>query len=660
MRAPGILHRVSFLVVLNSLFIFAAVTYVSHENGEAMIDRLIGHKYDFMMQYFRTEIAEHDAATVRFGCEMLSPSSALDTLFERAEHQIRGLAGLSLLSRSEGGQEYSLVAQIFRADSGFDLESLAGSIAQSVSYTILSEKPIFVGPRVPFDGGRLKTMYFPLNPQNHDSILAASYIVEEVFGSDARYMSTLTLLFFVMTLITLLIINLLFRNFIRPIQQLIMGMERTAEGKVLHTIEHVRNDEIGRVTTAFNTMSTALWNQRQQLLESNRSLMELNVRMTETLNQLSETSRSLSESEAFLSKLIENTPHAVIATDAGGNILIFSRAAMTIFDVRPDEALKGDLRRFFPFAPDKVFPSRGDTGRIDEEEMICAKTDGETFPSLVCRVPIKNSSGVIDAYLFIIRDISESHSFQEMMIAIDRMATRGVMAGEIAHEINNYLAIILGNVELLPLLLAKGDMAKVEKKLEVLRGTVTKIQRFSEGLMGYGNEEAVIEPGDLNQLIENLIAFLKPQNRYDHVRFHLSLSAQIPLVAFDSTQLQQLLVNLFNNAADALHGKEGDKQIEVITEMEPNSEKVRILIRDNAGGLPDDLKEVIFQQRYMGKRHGRGFGLVIAKRIIDKHNGEISYLSEPGVGATFIIALAVQQRQATNLTSGSFTDKVTA
>jgi PAS domain S-box-containing protein len=633
-RNPGILYRISFLVILNSLFVFAAVTYVSYENNQAKIDRLLSYRFDFMSQYFRSELADSRQPLDVSMAIIQSEQGRLDRIFAHSLRQIRGLAGLTLLTMPPGGEVYNESARSFRSTGELTNPAVEGYVNRAANRTILSTRQIQVGEPLATDVGRLKTIYIPVNPESADTVLAISFIADEVVGTDANYGYTIGVLFLIITLITLLIINLLFRNFIKPLNQLILGMEKTAEGKALHTIENVKNDEIGRVTAAFNSMATALWDKRRELTESNQHL-------SETLSQLREATGSLSESEAFLAKLIENSPNAIIATDPDGNVLIFSREAMTLFDIKPDEALRRDIRALFPYAPEKVFPSTGAKIETIEEEMICRKSTGDSFPSLVCRVPIKESSGEVGAYLFIIRDISDSKSFHEMMIAIDRMATRGVMAGEVAHEINNYLAIILGNVELLPLLLAKGDLTKVEKKLEVLKTTVGKIQRFAEGLMGYGNEEAKIEPGDLNQIVENMVAFLKPQNRYDDIKFTLNLSPHIPLVLFDSAQIQQLLVNLFNNAADALREIPADRRIEVATVAGDDPASVKVIIRDNAGGLPDDLGVVIFEQRYNGKRRGRGFGLVIVKRIIDKHNGGISYESVPGHGTMFTISLPV-------------------
>ena len=562
---------------------------------------------------------------------------------------MKGLAGLTLLSLDDENAKYEKLAHCFR-ESGDDLdESFFKQIESNADYADLMHTGIHIGPRFTAGDNDYKTVYIPLTTDSKDKILAISYLPEKLVGSDFEYNTTLFLLFLIITLISLLIVNLIFKDFIMPLQHLVLGMEKTAQGEVLYQIEDVRQDEIGRVTSSFNKMSASLWDQRRMLTASNKNLFTLNERMKETLNQLAEANNSLAKSEAFLSKLITNAPFPVIVTDTSRKIITFSDAALKTFEISEEEVIGRDLTEFFPFAPDRVFPQTDESSKVIDREMICGKTSGENFPVLLSRVSIREANNDISAYLFILRDISESKSFQEMIISIDRMATRGVMAGEIAHEVNNYLAIILGNVELLPLLLSKGKMDKVDHKLEVLRQTVTKIQRFSEGLMGYGDDEAVFIAGDLNQLVENMVVFLKPQNRYDGITWKMDLSSDIPLVSFDSSQMQQLMVNILNNAADALKECGGTPRITITTGVSDDKTLASITIADNAGGLPDDIYEVIFKQRYTGQRRGRGFGLFIVKQIIDKHEGSITYQTEEGKGTSFAISIPVKRKARLNI-----------
>ncbi len=651
MKTPGLLYRISFLVVLNSMFIFLAVSYVSMENNQDKIDRLISCRYDFIKQYFygHFDNATVDEANI-FNHDYASES--IQDLFSHSQNYMKGLAGLSLLEYDKAGNEYLPQANAYRETLGSIVKNMIPQIASEVEYESIANQGIFVGAKTQFEGIRYKTVYFPCEPGTVSPIMAVTYLPEEMVGSSLEYNTTLVLLFLVITLISLLIVHLLFRDLVRPLNHLVLGMEKTAKGEVLHQIEDTKSDEIGRVAAAFNQMSSSLWEQRKMLTASNNNLVSLNEKLTETLSKLADANNSLATSESFLSKLITDSPFPVFVTDTEKRIITFSEDALKTFELTENDAIGKDLSEFFPFAPDKLFPQPNEQCRVTNAEMICSKSSGEHFPVLMSRVAIRETNNTISAYLFILRDITESRSFQEMIISIDRMATRGVMAGEIAHEINNYLAIILGNVELLPLLLSKGKMDKVDQKLMVLRQTVTKIQTFSEGLMGYGDDDAIFEKGDLNQLVENMVVFLRPQNRYDDITWNLKFSSKIPLVEFDSSQMQQLLVNLLNNAADALRDIEIGKTITISTSLNGDN-NASISITDNAEGLPEDIHECIFKERYTGMRRGRGFGLVIVKQILDKHEGDITYNTDQGKGTTFTLSLPIRKSEPEMTVAGA-------
>ena len=131
-------------------------------------------------------------------------------------------------------------------------------------------------------------------------------------------------------------------------------------------------------------------------------------------------------------------------------------------------------------------------------------------------------------------------------------------------------------------------------------------------------------------------------------------------VELDSGLMQQLLINLFNNAATALKATEGTRKISLTTGFDAANETAVITITDTAAGLPDDLHDEIFVSRYTGKRTGRGFGLVIVKQIVDNHNGLITYDSRPGDGTTFTISIPSKHPAEPDSETAPAADQVSA
>jgi len=199
--------------------------------------------------------------------------------------------------------------------------------------------------------------------------------------------------------------------------------------------------------------------------------------------------------------------------------------------------------------------------------------------------------------------------------------------------------VLMGNLELMPILLRKGNTEKIDKKLDVMKVTVDRIARFANGLMDTPQDELHYEPSSLNQVVENIIAFLKPQNRFDSVRIVTELSPDVPVLQLDQGQIQQLLVNLVYNASDATDSLEGDRVIRVetsIVEQEGES-YVRLAVRDNGPGVSEDKAGMLFNDRFTTKRKGHGIGLITCRKIVENHGGKMEYQFNEGAEFSFVI-----------------------
>jgi PAS domain S-box-containing protein len=439
--------------------------------------------------------------------------------------------------------------------------------------------------------------------------------------------SAIFLLFLASTLISLLTVYLVTKRFKQPLDRLIRGLEKTAEGELYYLIETENDEELNRLSGAFNSMTRRLWDNRKELKRIN--------------TQLQHSSESIRESQLFLAALIDNSPLSIIVTTPDGEVIIFNPAASEVFGYQSADVVGQNIDRLFVEAP-------CDLKRVEEEppgcEAICVRNGGERFPVYMAACRVGAGGNLTDACLYIVRDISESQKFQDMMIRLDRYYTRGEMAGDIAHEINNYLAVLMGNLELLPILLKKGDTEKIDKKLEVMKSTVDRIARFANGLMDTPHDDAKFEQASMNQLVENIIAFLKPQNKFDCIDVRTDLSSDITLLYLDPGQIQQLLVNLIYNASEVLAGREGPKCICVSTALVQieGQDWAQVEVCDNGPGVPQTREGDLFTNRFTTKRKGHGIGLITCRKIMDLHHGTIGYRNDNG--AVFYIRLPLNRQ----------------
>ncbi len=263
--------------------------------------------------------------------------------------------------------------------------------------------------------------------------------------------------------------------------------------------------------------------------------------------------------------------------------------------------------------------------------------------------------GYVGALLFYapLRMFNESHRrylelqrAQRIIIHTERMAAKGEMAAEIGHELRNILSAISARAQMIAKDSDRGVYANVERNTQVILEQSKRMETMSRGLMDFSRAELSIERVDLNGLIQRTVELMRTQNRFDGVAWDLRLSETNPELRADPGQLQQVLINLFMNAADAMKElKEHDaraREIAVQTSRDEGARLVTIVVSDTGPGIPASNLSRVFEPHFTTKPTGHGFGLSTSYRIIENHKGRIVAESPPGRGACFTITLPFQ------------------
>lgn len=604
----GFLTRLSSLILIQIVFVFAALALVIYiPNDASKLDSVVGKLVD------RFESASDILASAPVDPIDAPPlTDSLEALIARNKSAGDGFAAVVLYATDTAGDPYVL--------------RMLGETDESCLWTI------GVSPET--HEGQLRSLLalpagFGATSFRNDGHIVHEYRVDLTDGrpalvlgvvsheiglaSRADLIMVLLVVFIASAVISSLIVWMIRKRFQWPLNRLLRGLQKTSEGEMFVMSENFDDAELDELATAFNTMSRRLWQNRQELTDYNRRLKKLNV--------------SLLESQLFFSTLVESSPLCIVVTSPSGQILLFNRQASRDFGYKSSDAIGKNINELFSGSASggQVNLEATDDGAAFETR--CRRRGGDYFPAYIISRPARARDGTISAYIYIIKDISESKGFQDMMVRLDRYYTRGEMAGDIAHEINNYLSILLGNIELMPIILRSGDEAKIEKKLAIMKDTADRIANFTDGLVEGPQDEAHVEASDLNQVVANVLAFLKPQNKFDDVDLRSDLSPDLSLVDLDSGQIQQLLVNFVYNAADALHEREGEYRITVRTlSVERNlSHYARIEVQDNGPGVLAEKRDLLFQRRFTTKKKGHGIGLITCRKIAELHGGDIGY-----------------------------------
>ena len=177
---------------------------------------------------------------------------------------------------------------------------------------------------------------------------------------------------------------------------------------------------------------------------------------------------------------------------------------------------------------------------------------------------------------------------------------------------------------------------------------VFKIKRFVDNLMDFSKPEPEYISYDVKHLIEDLLFTMRVQPRFKRMHFTIDLGQDIPNLEMDVGQIQQVLMNLLNNAADAIEeraNKEQDadkdfkREISIVANYGDRTERISIEISDNGTGMSEKTLAKVFTPHFTTKKGGHGLGLSNCKRIIENHQGELTVRSSAAGGATFMVIL---------------------
>lgn len=268
------------------------------------------------------------------------------------------------------------------------------------------------------------------------------------------------------------------------------------------------------------------------------------------------------------------------------------------------------------------------------------------------RVPEAYSSEEIALLLEVAEQaatVVENSKLYERMKERDRLAALGEMAAGLAHEIRNPLGAIKGAAQFLDPARLDGEEGELVQviidEVDRLNGVVTQFLDYARPI------KTAPSPIDLNDVVERTMRLVQTTIP-ESVELKLDLAAGLPRVQSDAEQLKQVLINLVQNAVQAM--PEGGRLTIATALDDPGGfrligrgpEMVELRVRDTGPGIPEEAREHVFVPFFTTKEKGTGLGLAISQRIVRSHGGSIAVQSRPGEGTEFVVRLqAVEERR---------------
>ncbi|MBZ0268198.1 HAMP domain-containing protein [bacterium] len=427
-----------------------------------------------------------------------------------------------------------------------------------------------------------------------------------------------------------------------PIQDLARCATAIADGDLHVRVPEESDDEVGLLAVSFNRMTARL-----------RASIEVERGLSRDLERrVRDKTREIGETREHLSNVVEHVGASIIVADLDGTILSANTYTMHIFGTKPEFTVGRHLDEFTCRSDLHVAGIREaleSTGAPHVYNAHFHLDESHDIEVLITHTLLRDVHGDAGGYLQITKDITELRRMEKRLVSSERLSAMGEMAGEIGHELNNYLMAIGGRAELITAALARGadrrSLAKVEKGARIIAEQVADMRRLTDGLLNSARKETSPAEIDLGELVRSTVEFVRPQNRYDRITFDVKVENPPLVTLADPQQIRQVVLNLLANAADATieRNREGG---EIRVRVFRDRTGVGMVVSDDGAGIDERTRARLFEPHFTTKPTGHGFGLAVCHRVVENHGGSIRVESAPGAGATFTVRLPPKARES--------------
>lgn len=399
-----------------------------------------------------------------------------------------------------------------------------------------------------------------------------------------------------------------------PIQQLVIGTNKIAQGNMDYEIPLRSHDEIGELALAFN--------------------------------QMTQTLKENTVSKTYLHNIFESLADSLIVTDTKGQIITVNHATLSLLEYseseligQPIEDVMHEALQTFEQKQREAVINRGELLKI---ETTCLTKAGKTIPISFSSYTLKSEDGQIQGKICTIYDIREQKLLEDELRQSQKMQAVGTLTGGVSHEFSNILQIILISGELFQFKLASQD----QKHTKNILSAVQQGKHLVQQLLTFSRpDHSQLRPLCLNPLVNEFVQMIRSTLPPSITVYEVIEADDDRAILANSNQIQQVLVNLVNNAAEAIGTEFGTIHIRLTpmavyaSSTKPGLEKgkyLKLSVQDNGCGMPEDVKNQIFDPFFTTKKlgEGTGLGLSVVHGILQKHLGVIQVESTLHKGTT--------------------------
>lgn len=356
----------------------------------------------------------------------------------------------------------------------------------------------------------------------------------------------------------------------------------------------------------------------------------------------------------FHKSIIQNINAGLITLDLDGEITFANKIAAWLLGYEVEELLGQDFKRFFksPEEADKFLSLCTLPGKkIDNwESEFLHKSDQKLIVGINSSY-LEDAANGFEGVVLLLRDLTEVQQLRNQVERMERLALLGELSAGIAHEVRNPLAGIKAATQLL-----EENFAASELQKQVVQRIVREVDKANRLLKEFFKFARPTRPRPgfihIEKIVDSVYLLLAPRLKKSGISFEEHFPSRLPQIYADETQVEQVILNLFLNAIEAMPAGGALKvsaSKKSLTILDPgktakalpdqNMDYVLLEIADTGTGIAPENLDKIFNPFFTTKSEGLGLGLAICSRLIQENNGKIDVASQAGAGTTIVVAL---------------------
>ncbi|MGQ9471026.1 MAG: ATP-binding protein [Candidatus Aminicenantales bacterium] len=400
-----------------------------------------------------------------------------------------------------------------------------------------------------------------------------------------------------------------------PIEKLALATKEVSRGNLEVRVEDPASDEIGTLIESFNQMIADLKASQENIAQK---------------------TSELENRRRYIETILNHITTGVITLNEEGQIMTINPSAREMLHLPKDSQPGRSYREILQDVRYQEITRNIDWGirtraRLSARE-ITVVLDGQVTNLALTLIPLRLADNTFSGLIVVLDNVTQ-------LIQAQKMAAWKEVAQRVAHEIKNPLTPIQLSAERILKTLQKGEPSAAEVVGEGVRTILQEARTIKALVDEFSNfarlPRVELKPHDLHETISQVVALFR--GIFSEVEFEVSLSSEVPSpLLIDPEQMKRVLINLFDNAIEAMNKK---GKIKLKTGLDRTLGRVFIEITDTGPGIPVEDRTKLFLPYFSTKKKGTGLGLAIVHQIIREHNGSISVEDNKPHGAKFIIQL---------------------